>query len=147
MVQIRHLLIACVVACGAGGALAQGPAVPQAAPMPKRYPQPIRVGSIIGQDLLQPVEAQPVLGHIQAVRQGPDGAVTVIVMLGSILGTGLSTGGRTVALPSDMVAYLGPQLALTGYTPEQLRNLAAAPDGPDLPPDAVVPLPITKPFH
>lgn len=147
MVQMRRLLIACVVACGASGALAQGPAVPQTAPMPKRYPQPIRVGSIIGQDLLQPVEAQPVLGHVQAVRQAFGGTVTVIVKLGSILGTGIGPGGRVVALPSEMIAYLGPQLALTGYTPDELRNLATAPDGPDLPPDAVVLLPITKPFH
>ena len=109
----------------------------------RRFPQPVRVGVIVGQDLLQPVEAQPVLGRVAAVRLGDDGRVAVVVRTGGLLGF----GGRLVAVPADAVAYLGPQLALVGYTAEQLAGLPTAEDGPALPGDATIRLGIVKPFH
>ena len=114
-----------------------------AAAAARRFPQPVRVGAIVGQDLLQPVEAQPVLGRVAAVRMGGDGRVAVVVRTGGMLGF----GGRLVAVPADAVAYLGPQLALMGYTAEQLAGLPTAEDGPALPGDATIRLGIVKPFH
>ena len=114
-----------------------------AAAAARRFPQPVRVGAIVGQDLLQPVEAQPVLGRVAAVRMGGDGRVAVVVRTGGVFGF----GGRLVAVPGDAVAYLGPQLALVGYTAEQLAGLPTAGDGAALPGDATIRLGIVKPFH
>ena len=47
------------------------PPVPDAATLAaraaRRFPQPVRVGDLLGRDVLQPIEAQPVLGHQVAV--------------------------------------------------------------------------------
>ena len=114
-----------------------------AAATAKRFPQPVRVGAIIGQDVLQPTEAQPVLGRVRAVRQASDGSVEVIVSTGGLLGS----GQRNVAVPADAIAYLGPQVALIGYTPEQLASLPSTTDTPSLPETATIKLGIVRPFH
>ena len=133
--------------------MALAPALVAQAPLPtaaelaaqtaKRFPQPVRVGEIIGHDVLQPIESQPVLGHVDAARQEADGSVSIIVSVGGVLGI----DRRRVAVPVDALAFLGPQLALVGYTPGQLASLPTAADGPSLPADATVKLGLVRPFH
>ena len=110
-----------------------------------RFPQPVRVGDLIGKQVLRPVEAQDVLGRVAAVARLPDGAVLVVVRLGGVLGL----GARPVAVPVEATALLGPYLAVIDLSPEQLRALPTY-DGAGaqpLPPDETIRVGLTRPFH
>lgn len=146
MVRMGWVLVALAVASASTAAEAQEPlpnATELATQTAKRFPMPVRVGEMIGQDVLQPTESQPVLGRVEQVRRNGDGAVSVIVATGGLLGVGT----RRVAVPIEALAFLGPQLALVGYTPAQLASLPTAPDGSGLATDASVQIGLVRPFH
>ncbi|KMO19339.1 MULTISPECIES: hypothetical protein [Methylobacterium] len=123
----------------------------------RRFPQPVRVGDLAGRLLLQPEEAQPVLGRVTGlVRRGD--AVAVVVRLDGALGLGWlglqridwsGFGPRLVAVPVEAVALLGEHVALMGLTSEGLRALpSVAPDSAAaIPPDATIRVGIVRPFH
>ncbi|GAC1347319.1 MAG: hypothetical protein NVSMB18_31950 [Acetobacteraceae bacterium] len=85
----------------------------------QRFPQSVRVGDLIGRQLLQPLESQPVLGRVAGVRRQADGGVDVVVRTGGVLGF----GAREVAVPVEAVALLGEHVALMGLTPAELAGL------------------------
>ena len=110
----------------------------------KRFPQPVRVGDLIGHDVLAPAESQPVLGRVAAVTRRADGGLDVIVRLGGLLGI----GARPIAVPVEAVALLGEHVALLGLTPAQLDALPTAPTpSAPLPPDTSIKVALVKPFH
>ncbi|MDT7951078.1 MAG: hypothetical protein RQ966_06185 [Acetobacteraceae bacterium] len=108
-----------------------------------RFPQPVRVESLIGRDVLEPVEAQPVLGHVEAVTRRPDGGTDLILRLGGVLGV----GGRPIAVPSEAVGLLGEYVAVLDYTPQQLESFPTVSPTDVLPGSAIVRIGLTKPFH
>lgn len=141
-----------VAALIAGNALAQSPPAPDAAPAvpvaeraARRFPQPVRVGDLLDRRLLEPKEAQPVLGRVADVVRQRDGGTRFVVRIGGWFGL----GARSVAVPADAVALLGEHVALTDLTPEQLHML------PSLDPASVSSLPrderirvgVVRPFH
>ena len=141
--------VMCVMAImGAGGA---GAAVAQ--PMPsgavlaeraaKRWPQPVRVGDLIGRAVLEPIEAQPVLGHVVALMRRGDGGVDVVMRYGGVLGV----GARLIAVPAEAMALLGEHVAVIDLTPAQLDTLPVAIAGAGLGADEKVRLAIVRPFH
>jgi hypothetical protein len=138
-----------VAALLGGAALAQGapPPLPSraalAAQAAKRFPQPVRAGELAGRTLLQPIEAQPVLGRVETLARAADGGVDAIVRTGTVLGF----GGRLVAVPVEAVALLGEYVALTGYTPAQLEGLDAVARPAGLPPGETVGIGLIRPFH
>jgi acyl dehydratase len=69
-----------------------------------RFPQPVRVGDLLGRDVLQPVESRSLIGTVRQVARTPDGTLVVVVSLGSVLGF----GGRRVAIPVDAMV-VSPQ--------------------------------------
>jgi hypothetical protein len=73
--------------------------------MQKRFPQPVRVGDLIG----LPVEddASRTLGHVRRVVRTPQGKIKLIVAYGGFLGWGT----RLVAVPIEVVGIFGRQLA------------------------------------
>ncbi len=110
--------------------------MPTSIPMPpsmmesraeQRFPQAVRVGDLAGRVLLEPVESQPVLGHVLGVARPSGTEVGVVVRLdGGPLRPWLhwlGVGNRRVLVPLAGVALLGEFVALVGYTPEQLRAL------------------------
>jgi hypothetical protein len=151
MKRVPFLVLVLAVASLAGAA----PAGAQAAPLPdratlaagaaKRFPQPVRAGDLIGRDVLQPLESQPVLGRIANVVRHADGSIDVLIRTGGVLGV----GGRLVAVPIEAIALLGEHVALVGLKPEQLDALPTAGDAPGdaVPPDSAVRVGLTKPFH
>jgi hypothetical protein len=134
----------------AGGALAQA-----ATPLPqlpalqareaRRFPQPVRVGDLIGRDVLKPVEAQTILGHVAAVVRRKDGGLDVVVRFGGVLGF----GARPIAVPIEAMALMGQFMAVMDFTPDQLGTFPTD-DGAGLQPvpaDEVIRVGIVKPFH
>ncbi len=94
-------------------AFASGP-TPPPAPTPdltpeqrmqRRYPQPVKVGDLVGLPLLD--DQDRTLGRIVAVVRTAAGKLELIIPYGGILGF----GKRKVAVPIEVVAIAGRQLA------------------------------------
>jgi hypothetical protein len=111
----------------------------------KRYPQPVRVGDLIGRDVLQPLESQPILGRVSEIVRRPDGGLDFVIAFGGFLGF----GSRPIAVPSDAMALLGEWVAVLDFTPAQLATFPTADLGAftPLPADTTIRVGLTKPFH
>ena len=141
-------LLACLLGTATtfGGTRAQSPAPLSPAERPaRRFPQPVRVGDLVDREILEPREAQPVIGHVAALARRPDGGADVVIRLGGWLGLGT----RDVAVPLEAVGLLGEHVALLDVTPDQARalprlDLASA---PVIARDAVIRVGLAKPFH
>lgn len=110
-----------------------------------RFPQPVRVGSLLGREVLRPVESQTVLGRVaQLVRTG-QGTIAVVLEYGGFLGI----GRRPIAVPLDAMVLLGADMEVVAYTPRQLQDFptfSAAGTTP-VPPDTIVKVGLAKPSH
>ncbi len=78
--------------------------------MQRRYPQPVRVGDLIGLPLLDFDDRT--LGYVKSVARTPAGKIQLIVPYGGFLGW----GRRPVAVPIEVVAIAGRQLAALDMT-------------------------------
>ena len=129
--------------------LAQAPhdMVPQT-PMPSeaearmqmRFPQPVRVGDLIGLPVLD--DDDSTLGRVREVVRDPQGRIKLIVGYSRWWGL----GGRPVAVPLEVVVILGRQIDSVDMKPAEY---AAAPTwmaGNDQPiaPDQVIRIAITR---
>jgi len=85
----------------------------------RRYPQPVRVGDLVGRRVLQPLESRPVLGHVIEVVRLDDGAERIIIRYGGWFGF----GSRPIAVPLDAMVLLGDELEILDLTPDQLNGL------------------------
>ena len=110
-----------------------------------RFPQPVSVGWMIGRTVLEPVESQPVLGHVTGVIRSADGRTQVIVDFGGIFGF----GARPIAVPLTSVVLLGRYVEIIGYTPDQLRSFPtfAGPGSTPLTAATVVKVGLARPSH
>ncbi len=129
--------------------LAQAPhdMVPQT-PMPSaaearmqmRFPQPVRVGDLIGLPVLD--DDDSTLGHVREVVRDPQGRIKLIVGYRKWWGL----GGRPVAVPLEVVVILGRQIDAVDMKPAEF---AAAPTwvaGTDRPiaPDETIRIAISR---
>jgi PRC-barrel domain len=73
--------------------------------MRARFPQPVRVGDLVGLPLLD--DAHSTLGHVREVVRTKDDKIKLIIAYGSFLGW----GGRPVAVPIEVVGIRGRELA------------------------------------
>lgn len=124
----------------------------------RRFPQPVRVGTLIGRDLLEPDEAQPVLGRVEGLVRRADGSTEMVVRLAGRLALGgLGSGWlgwqgfvtRPVGVPVEAVALLGEHVALIDLTPDRLRALPtfALGSATEITPDETIRVGIVRPFH
>jgi hypothetical protein len=86
--------------------------------MRHRFPQPVRVGDLIGLRVLDYNDVT--IGIVRQVVRTPEARILLIVAHTGVLGW----GGRLVAVPIEAVAILGRQLASLDMMPEEY---AAAP--------------------
>ncbi len=143
-------LLGCALALGPGAALAQGthgagaaPAADTRTPEERaraRWPQPVRVGDLVGRPLLRNAPQQTVLGRVAGVVRGVDGAEAILVDAGGALGLGT----RRVAVPVFAVALLGQFVVLMDLDPAALAALPAAPAGATLAPTDVIRVGLTR---
>jgi hypothetical protein len=86
--------------------------------MSRRFPQKVRVGDLIGLPMLD--DNDVTLGHVERVVRTPDGKIKLIVGYSKWFGW----FGRPVAVPIEVVAILGRQIASLDMPPAEY---AAAP--------------------
>ena len=110
-----------------------------------RFPQPVAVGWMIGRTVLEPVESQPVLGHVSGVVKAADGVTKIIVDYGGFFGF----GARPIAVPLGAVALVGQYVEIVDYKPDQLRRFPtfATSGGTPLPAEAVIKVGLARPSH
>lgn len=88
--------------------------------MQRRFPQPVRVGDLIGLPVLDDDDDDTTLGRVREVVRDPQGKIKLIVSYSRWWGW----GGRPVAVPIEVVGILGRQIAALDMPPAEL---AAAP--------------------
>ena len=151
----RRILAAFGGLIAAGGVAHAQSATPGGMPPPpgmslaefaaRRFPQPVRVGDLLGRDVLRPVESQVVLGNVSALVRDAQGRIMVVVNFGGFLGI----GSRPIAVPVDAMVLLGQDMEIVAFTPEQLQQFptfspaGTAAVGNDL----VIKVGLAKPSH
>jgi hypothetical protein len=150
------LVISIVLACSMGWHSARAAATqptaqqatePQLSPeerMRRRFPQPARVGALIGRPVLD--DYDNTLGYVQNVVRSRDGKVQLIVRYGGWFGW-IGWGQRPVAVPIEHVALIGPHVAAIEMTPEQFRAAPTwqpSPDVSEIKPDETIRVAITR---
>ena len=108
--------------------------------MQMRFPQPVRVGDLIGLPVLD--DGDSTLGRVRDVVRDPQGKIKLIVSYSRWWGL----GGRPVAVPLEVVGILGRQIAAIDMP---RAEFAAAPTwtaGPDrpIPPQETIRIAITR---
>src|SRR5271170_2049056 len=110
-----------------------------------RFPQPVRVGDLLGRQVLRPVESQDVLGRVRRVVRYQNGQITVVVDFGGFLGFGT----RPIAVPVDAMVLLGQDTEIVAFTPKQLRQFPTfSPFGTtEVANDTIIDVGLAKPSH
>jgi len=106
--------------------------------MNRRYPQPVKVGFLIGLPVLD--EGDSTYGYIREVVRTRDGKIVLVVPYRAWLGWAPTDWGRKdVAVPIEKVAILAHQVAALDFSRD---DFAAAPtympSGTRLPPDETI---------
>jgi PRC-barrel domain len=151
---IRILLASCILTASANTVQAQSttpggmpppPGMSLAESAAMRFPQPVRVGDLVGRDVLRPVESQDVLGRVRRLVHDGNGQIMVVVDLGGFLGF----GSRPIAVPVDAMVLLGEDVEIVAFTPEQLRQFPTfSPSGTsDVANDTIIKVGLAKPSH
>jgi hypothetical protein len=110
-----------------------------------RFPQPVRVGDLLGRDVLRPVESQDVLGHVRELVRDSKGQILVVIDIGGFLGF----GRRPIAVPVDAMVLLGQDMEVVAFTPDELRQFRTfSPSGTTpIADDAMIKVGLAKPSH
>ena len=93
--------------------------------MRRRFPQPVRVGDLIGLPLLDWDDST--IGYVRHVVRTPEGKIQLIVNQGRLFGW----GGRLVQVPIEAVAIWRGSSTCSTY---RWKNFAPPPPGPRPPP-------------
>jgi hypothetical protein len=110
-----------------------------------RFPQPVRVGDLLGRDVLRPVESQDVLGHVREVVRDSQGQILVVIDFGGFFGF----RSRPIAVPVDAMVLLGQDMEVVAFTPNQLGRFPVflSSGTTRVPDDAVIKVGLAKPSH
>jgi hypothetical protein len=149
-----------VIAQGAASAIAQGapPAAPNSngpvepktqspavdnspeAVMSRRFPQKVRVGDLVGLPMLD--DNDVTLGHVERVVRTPEGRIKLIVGYSKWFGW----FGRPVAVPIEVVAILGRQIASLDMPPAEYAAAPTWTEGGDtaIPDNDIIRIAVTR---
>jgi hypothetical protein len=154
MALLRVLLV-CGALATAGAAHAQS-ATPGGMPPPPgmslaestamRFPQPVRVGDLLGRQVLRPVESQDVLGRVRRVVRDDNGQIMIVIDFGGFLGF----GSRPIAVPVDAMVLLGQDMEIVAFSPQQLRQFptfSSSSGTTEIADDTIIKVGLAKPSH
>ena len=96
-------------------------AAPRSPEAAARFPQPVRVGDLIGRQVLEDRPNQQVLGRIQAVSRDLEGGVRILVGRTGWLGR----DAGQVAVPVESMALLGQFVVLKDVPADRFAALPA----------------------
>jgi hypothetical protein len=152
IVWIRNVFGALVLSVGVAhaqsttpGGMPPPPGMSLAQSAAMRFPQPVRVGDLLGRDVLRPVESQDVLGHVREVVRDSQGQILVVIDFGGFFGF----RGRPIAVPVDAMVLLGQDMEVVAFTPNQLGQFPVflSAGTTRVPDDAVIKVGLAKPSH
>jgi hypothetical protein len=108
--------------------------------MQKRFPQPVRVGDLIGLPVLD--DSDSTLGQVRQVVRDPQGKIKLIVSYSKWWGW----GGRPVAVPIEVVGILGREIAALDMPPAEFAAAPTWTAGSDrpIPSDETIRIAITR---
>jgi hypothetical protein len=108
--------------------------------MSRRFPQKVRVGDLIGLPMLD--DNDVTLGHVEHVVRTPEGKIKLIVGYSKWFGW----FGRPVAVPIEVVAILGRQIASLDMPPAEYAAAPTWTAGKDVavPADDIIRIAITR---
>ena len=108
--------------------------------MRRRFPQPVRVGVLIGTRVLD--EDDVTLGRVREVVRTADGKIALIMAYGGWFGWRT----RMVALPIETLALIGPNVAALDISPEQISKLAtwSGADAQQVGPDETIRMAVSR---
>jgi hypothetical protein len=112
--------------------------------MQKRFPQPVRVGFLVGLPVLD--DDDNTLGYVQRVVRTSEGRIQLIVRYGGWFGW-IGWWQRHVAVPVEVVAMLGPFVAAIDMHPDEFRKAPTwtmADGTADIPADEIIRVALTK---
>jgi hypothetical protein len=93
--------------------------------MNRRFPQKVRVGDLVGLPVLD--DNDVTLGHVRQVVRSPQGKIKLIVSYSRWFGF----RGRPVAVPIEVVAILGRQIASLDMPPQEYERAPTWSEGLD----------------
>ncbi|MEO8935774.1 MAG: PRC-barrel domain-containing protein [Burkholderiaceae bacterium] len=108
--------------------------------MNRRFPQKVRIGFLVGLPVID--DDYGALGDVVEVVRTPAGKILLIVLHGGWLGY----FGRKVAVPIEVVAILGKQIASLDMQPPAYRTAPTWTPGRDsrIPDDEIIRIALTK---
>jgi hypothetical protein len=102
----------------AGGAFADAPLTLQQRQQ-MRFPQPVRVGSLSGEKVIEAGSNLRKLGVVVGVFQPKDGDLELVFRYGGVFGL----GARTIAPSIDEVSLVGPMVKINDLDKKDLEAL------------------------
>jgi hypothetical protein len=153
MTSLRFLFVCGMLAVAAAahaqsntpGGMPPPPGMSLAQSAAMRFPQPVRVGDLIGREVLRPVESQDVLGRVRRLVRDGNSEIMVVIDFDGFLGF----GSRPIAVPVDAMVLLGQAMEVVAFTPKQLQQFPTfSPSGTtDVPDDTIIKVGLAKPSH
>jgi hypothetical protein len=153
-VAVRIMLASCFLATAVNliqaqsttpGGMPPPPGMSLAESAAMRFPQPVRVGDLLGREVLRPVDSQDVLGRVRGLVRDRDGQIMVVLDFGGFLGF----GARPIAVPVDAMVLVGQDIEIVAFTPDQLRQFPTfSPLGTTaVADDTIIKVGLAKPSH
>lgn len=108
--------------------------------MQKRFPQPVKVGDLIGLPVLD--DDDITLGRVREVVRSPEGKIKLIVSYSKWFGW----GGRPVAVPIEVVGILGREIAAVDMPRDEFADAPTWTAGSDqsVPADETIRIALTR---
>jgi len=108
--------------------------------MSRRFPQKVRVGDLVGLPVIS--EDDVTLGHVRKVVRTREGKIRLIVAYSRWLGW----FGRPVAVPIEVVASLGRQIASVDMPPQDYETAPTWTEGSEepIPDDEIIRIAVTR---
>lgn len=84
-----------------------------------RFPQPVRVGSLLGEEVVQRGVTHKKLGTVLGIFKDDDGDLELVFRYGAVFGI----GGRIIAPPLEELSLVGPMLKINDLDSKDLAAL------------------------
>ncbi len=112
-----------------------------------RFPQSVRVGDLVGRDVVAPQESQNLIGHVRKLVRDKDGDLRLVMTYGGYFGS--DVGSHLVCVDVDDLALTGVMIQAKDVDPGDLAKLPTCDgrNGTPLDVNEVIKVNLAKPAH